>query len=64
MNGNNIFIDTSIIFYLIAGDQTIAALLNGKKVFISFITELELLGYKSITDKDYIKILEILDKPL
>ena len=43
MNGNSLFIDSNVILYLISGDATIAELLNGKHVLISFSTELELL---------------------
>jgi predicted nucleic acid-binding protein len=46
MNGSNsILVDTNIVLYLIDGDETIAELLHGKSVFVSFINELELLGY-------------------
>jgi predicted nucleic acid-binding protein len=48
MIGNNILVDTNIILYLLSGDQTVADFLNKKHVFVSFITELELLGYVGI----------------
>lgn len=37
---------------MLSGDETIADLLNNRSVFISFITELELLGYKDINPED------------
>ena len=49
MNGNKLFLDTNIILYLLGGDQTLAELLNNKQLYISVITELELLAYKDIT---------------
>ena len=52
MNGSKLFLDTNIILYLLNGDQTLAELLNGKQLYISVITELELLAYKSITAKE------------
>lgn len=52
MNGNKLFLDTNIILYLLNGDETIAELLNGKQLYISVITELELLAYKGITAKE------------
>jgi predicted nucleic acid-binding protein len=57
MSGNNLLIDTNIALYLLQGDETIADVLNNKDVYISFISELELLGYQNITDieKDRIK---------
>ena len=52
MNGNKLFLDTNIILYLLAGDQTLAKVLNGKQLYISVITELELLAYKDITPNE------------
>jgi len=52
MNGNKLFLDTNIILYLLDGDQTLATLLNGKQLYISVITELELLAYKDITPNE------------
>jgi len=49
MNGNNLFVDTNIILYLFSGDKSIIPLLENKKLFISFITELELLSFKSLS---------------
>ena len=52
MNGNKLFLDTNIILYLLNGDQTLAELLNNKQLYISIITELELLAYKGISEKE------------
>jgi len=57
MNGNKIFVDTNIILYLLNGDETLAELLNGKQLYISFITQLELLSYQKNSRKD-IKIIQ------
>lgn len=53
MNGNSIFIDTNIILYLLGGDRTLIPLLENKKLFVSFITELELLSFKKLTKNEY-----------
>ena len=52
MSGNKLFLDTNIILYLLNGDETLAELLNNKQLYISIITELELLSYKKITLKE------------
>jgi predicted nucleic acid-binding protein len=57
MNGNKIFVDTNIILYLLSGDKTLAELLDGKQLYVSFITQLELLGYPGLTKKNQ-KIIE------
>ena len=51
MSGNKVFLDTNILLYLLSGDETIAELLNGKQFYISFITQLELLGYTKLDKK-------------
>jgi len=60
MNGNNIVADTNIILYLLSGDDTLAEILNQKQVYISFITELELLGYKGISKNEQKVIIDFL----
>ncbi|MDB5014720.1 MAG: twitching motility protein PilT [Daejeonella sp.] len=60
MSGNSLFVDTNIILYLLSGDSTIADLFNGKSIFISFITQLELLGFKDIEPHELRKIEEFL----
>lgn len=48
MNGHKIFVDTNIILYLIDGNKKISQVLNGKEIYISFISELELLSYSDL----------------
>ena len=43
MSGNSLLVDTNIALYLLAGDERVAELLHGRDLFLSFITELELL---------------------
>jgi predicted nucleic acid-binding protein len=62
MNGNKIFADTNVILYLLGGDATIAELLNGKQVYISFITQLELLSYSRSNKKDLKILQEFIDQ--
>jgi len=60
MSGNNILIDTNIALYLLNGDETIAELLTGQDVYISFISELELLGFQDLSKKELLLIKEFL----
>lgn len=62
MNGNKVFVDTNIILYLFFFFLTIAELLNGKQIYLSFITQLELLSYSKNTKKDLKIIQELLDQ--
>lgn len=62
MNGNKVFVDTNIILFLLIGDKTIAELLNAKQIYISLITQLELLGYSKNTRKDLKIIQELIDQ--
>jgi predicted nucleic acid-binding protein len=60
MSGNSLLIDTNIALYLLNGDTTIAELLDGRDVYISFITELELLGFHDITKEERLIIEDFL----
>ena len=52
MNGDSILLDTNTILYLLAGDETLAEFLNSKKLYISVITELELLSFRNLSAKE------------
>lgn len=52
MNGNNILLDTNIVLYLLDGEDTLIPLLEDKNLFLSFITQLELLGNKNLNPHD------------
>jgi predicted nucleic acid-binding protein len=52
MNGNKLLIDTNIALYLFNGDEELGAILQGAEAYVSFINELELLGYKGITTQE------------
>jgi hypothetical protein len=52
MNGRSFLIDTNIALYLLSGNKTIADIIDGSQLYISFVTELELLGYKVITSRE------------
>lgn len=56
MNGTKLLLDTNVVLYYLSGDQTIKELLNGKNLYVSFITELELLGFRGITEKEEMQI--------
>jgi predicted nucleic acid-binding protein len=51
MNGS-LFIDTNIAIYLLSGNEQIADLLNEQTVYLSFVTELELLSKPAITPEE------------
>ena len=52
MNGNSVIVDSNILIYLIGGDETLSAYLENKNVYVSFITELELLSFQKLDDED------------
>jgi predicted nucleic acid-binding protein len=61
MSGNSLLIDTNIAIYLLNGDKSLAEILYGKKIYVSFITQLELLGYSGITKEQSAYIEEMLN---
>ena len=56
MNGNSILLDTNIVLYLLNGEETLIPLLEEKNLFLSFITQLELLGNRYLKAADALKI--------
>lgn len=61
MNGKEILIDTNIILYLLKGNDTLEEMLQGKEPYLSFITELELMGFQDISIKEEKQINELLN---
>lgn len=61
MSGNKIFIDTNIVVYLLNGDDTLATFLQGQTVYVSFITQLELLGHQGLSNDEEKKIENFLE---
>ena len=62
MNGNNFLLDTNAVLYLLNGDETLADFLFEKQLYISIITEMELLSYKKITVKEQKQIQEFINE--
>ncbi len=62
MSGKEILVDTNIILYLLKGNDTLQEMLQGKTIHISFITELELIGFKQLTVTEEKKIQTLLDE--
>jgi predicted nucleic acid-binding protein len=62
MSGDKLFVDTNIVLYLLGGDETLATLLYEKELYISFITQLELLGFKELTKKEEKILIEFIDQ--
>ena len=62
MNGNSIVLDTNIILYLLNGDQQLSAMLYGMELFVSVISEIELLGYNGIGEDDKLNIKSFLSE--
>ena len=62
MNGNNILLDTNIVLYLLNGEETLIPLLDEKNLFLSFITQLELLGNRNLNSDDILKIKQFISE--
>lgn len=52
MNGNSLLIDSNIILYLLNGDDTLIPILEEKELYISFITQLEVLSYHGLSESE------------
>lgn len=62
MNGNNLLLDTNIVLYLLNGEETLIPLLEEKNLFLSFITQLELLGNQNLNPGDILKIKQFISE--
>jgi predicted nucleic acid-binding protein len=61
MNGISVFADTNPLVYLLDGKSEVAEFLDGKQVWISFITELELFGKRGLSEQEISAINELVD---
>lgn len=67
MSGNKLLLDTNIALYLLGGDEVLATLLDQREVFVSVISEMEMLGYPGISlsetyrIKDFLKDCQIVE---
>ena len=52
MSGNNVVVDTSFVINLFNGKEAIKELTKSKNLFISVISEIELLSFHNLTDTD------------
>ena len=64
MSGTKILIDTNISLYMMGGDEILSTLLDGKEIFVSVITEMELLSYPKISLTETISIKNFLKDTL
>ena len=52
MSGDKIWIDTNIALYFLGGDATLATALDQKEIYLSVISEMEVLAYPKISDAE------------
>ena len=52
MSGNKFLLDTNAILYILGGDEALSTLLHNERLYISVITEMELLSYRNITVRE------------
>src|SRR5689334_4065739 len=61
MNGSNLFVDTNILIYLLDKEAPLIPLLDNKSIYISFISELELLSFKNYSTAEKGKLEKLLN---
>jgi len=64
MNNDLILVDTNIIIYALKNDPNVYSFVNTKRLAVSFVTEIELLGWKGITTSDKTLLNEFLNQCL
>ncbi len=62
MSGSSSYVlDTNIILQLLKGDRVLADIINNKALYVSFITEMELLSYHKLLPEEEIQIRSLLN---
>lgn len=56
MNGSKILVDTNILLYFLQGDNRILSVFEENEIYISFISELEILGFPELDKKEEVLI--------
>lgn len=56
MNGNNMVLDTNIVLYLLGGDDILVDFLSDKTFYLSLINEMELLGFRGISETEELAV--------
>lgn len=62
MSGNSLVADTNILIYLLSNDKVLSEILDQKQVYISFVTELELLSFRKFTAEEKKTILQLISE--
>lgn len=62
MTGFDLVVDTNILIYLTAGNKNIAEVVRDKNLIISFITEMEMRSWPSLTVSDIQTLKKLLSK--
>ncbi len=60
MSGREILVDTNILIYLLDGNRLVRDVLQNRIVYISFITELELIGMRPIGSNEQFRVRALL----
>jgi hypothetical protein len=61
IGASELFVDTNVLIYYLNGDQTLAELFQGKDLYLSIVTEMELLSYPSLSLTDRTLIESLID---
>lgn len=54
----NLLVDTNIVIYHAKGDKQLSDYLRGNHIYLSFITEMELLSYPKMTAQEEVNLSE------
>ncbi len=60
-NGDKLFLDTNIAIYLLSGDDTLGSFFDGRTLFVSVVTELELLSYHLLNEEGEARVRDFLE---
>ncbi len=62
ISSDKYLLDTNIVLYILNGDQDLLSFLNNQYIYISIITEMELLSFHSISKDEFRSLKSFLDE--
>ncbi len=62
MSGNNLVVDTNIIILTLGGNERLADYVEGRKLFLSVITEIEALSYPGLSKVESSRVESYIDR--
>ena len=62
MNGDKFLLDTNIVLYVLNGEEDLITFLDSQHLFLSIITEMELLSFSALSRKETDQLINFIEE--